>query len=163
MATSDFGRDRLSRRDAGRGDRARSERDRMVAERRGPSRGVREMIATASGLNLIAGIWLIIAPWVLNYVTGDPYWNDVVFGAIVGILALIRMTGAYETAAASVVNLLVGAWLFASAFWLDQSNIAAWNDIILGIVVFVLAALSLSATPAGTRMPATPRRTRRAP
>jgi hypothetical protein len=35
----------------------------------------------ASGLNVLAGIWLIIAPFVLGYDDGDPYWNDIVFGS----------------------------------------------------------------------------------
>jgi SPW repeat len=113
-----------------------------------PQSAWRETIAASSTLNVIAGIWLIIAPWVLGYVAGDPKWNDVVFGAIVGVLALLRTSGIYATAWASAVNLVIGAWLFASAFWLDKSNTAGWNDIILGVIVFVLAAISLSAQPA---------------
>ena len=114
--------------------------------------GWRETIAGAAFLNLIAGIWLIIAPWVLGYAAGDPKWNDVVFGAIIGVLALLRMSGTYATAWASAVNMLIGAWVFISAFWLDKSGTAGANDIILGVIVFVLAAISLSATPErGTR------------
>jgi hypothetical protein len=43
----------------------------------------------ASGLNVLAGIWIIIAPFVLGYDDGDPYWNDLVLGAIVFVLGLI--------------------------------------------------------------------------
>lgn len=126
------------------------ERRPPVDERRPPAdpRGTwRDTIAGASGLNVLAGIWLIIAPWVLGYVAGDPKWNDVVFGAIVGLLALLRLSGVYATAWASGANLLIGIWLFIAAFWLDKSGTASANDIILGIIVFVLAAISLSATP----------------
>lgn len=113
----------------------------------GSNAGWRETVAAISSLNLIAGIWLIIAPWVLGYTAGDPKWNDVVFGAIIAGLALLRTVGIRPTAWASAVNMVIGAWLFASAFWLDSSTQATTNDIILGIVVFVLAAASMSATP----------------
>jgi len=103
-------------------------------------------VATASGLNALAGIWLIIAPFVLGYRTGDPYWNDIVFGAIVLVLGAVRAFGAYRQSWISWVNALVGVWIFVSAFWLDSSGRAIWNDIILGVIVFVLAMLSAGAS-----------------
>src|SRR5437868_13716449 len=57
-----------------------------------PRHDWRSEIVSLSGLNVIAGIWLIIAPWVLGYSGRDPRWNDVVFGIIVGIFALVRAT-----------------------------------------------------------------------
>lgn len=106
----------------------------------------RSDVATASGLNVLAGIWLIIAPFVLGYHGSDPIWNDVVFGAIVAVLALVRVSGAYRASALSWINALIGVWLFISAFWLDKSSTAATNDIILGIIVFVLGLASASAS-----------------
>ncbi len=106
----------------------------------------RSAVRTASGLNLLAGIWLIVAPLVLGYGDGDPYWNDIVFGAIVGVLALARLSGAYRAAWLSWVNALIGAWLFISAWWLDDTSTAAWNDAIAGAVIFVPAIFSASAS-----------------
>jgi hypothetical protein len=103
-------------------------------------------IGVASGLNVLAGIWLIIAPFVLGYDNGDPYWNDIVFGAIVAVLALARVAGAYRAAWMSWLNMLIGAWIFISAFWLDNTANAGTNDIILGAIVFLLALVSASAT-----------------
>ena len=103
-------------------------------------------VAVASGLNVLAGIWLIIAPFVLGYGNGDPYWNDIVFGAIVAVLGLIRVSGAYRASELSWVNALIGVWLFVSAFWLDNTGRAGGNDIVLGIIVFLLAVASASAT-----------------
>jgi hypothetical protein len=102
----------------------------------------RATVMTASGLNVLAGIWLIIAPFVLGYGHGDPYWNDIVFGAIVGVLAIVRMSGAYREHWLSYVNALIGVWIFVSAFWLDSTGRAGWNDIILGAIVFFLGAIS---------------------
>jgi SPW repeat len=110
-----------------------------------PAADWRTTVATASGLNLLAGIWLIIAPFVLGYDNGDPYWNDIVFGAIVGFFALIRMSGAYREEWLSYLNALIGIWIFVSAFWLDATSTAGWNDIILGAIVFILALISATA------------------
>src|SRR3954447_11628988 len=106
-----------------------------------------------SGLNVLAGIWLVIAPWVLGYSNGDPYWNDIVFGAIVGILALVRASGAYRDTWLSWINALIGVWLFVSAWVVDSTGNAGANDIILGIIVFGLAIASAAATPAGRAQP----------
>ena len=108
--------------------------------------GWRDDVMTASGLNILAGIWLIIAPFVLNYSNGDPYWNDIVFGAIVALIGLARVTGAQRASELSWINALIGVWIFISAFWLDDTGRAAWNDVILGIIVFVLAIASASAS-----------------
>jgi hypothetical protein len=108
--------------------------------------GWRGDVFAASGLNVLAGIWLIIAPFVLGYGSGDPYWNDIVFGAIVAVLALVRISGAYRASELSWINALIGVWLFVSAFWLDSTGRAGGNDIILGIIVFLLGIASASAT-----------------
>jgi hypothetical protein len=106
----------------------------------------RDEVMTASGLNVLAGIWLIIAPFVLGYSNGDPYWNDIVFGAIVAVLGLVRVSGAYRASELSWINALIGVWIFISAFWLDNTTTAGWNDIILGVIVFVLGIASASAS-----------------
>jgi hypothetical protein len=112
-----------------------------------PPRGSwRDDVAGAAAINVLAGIWLIIAPFVLGYGSGDPYWNDIVFGAIVVVLAGARALGAYRQAWMSWLNMLIGAWIFISAFWLDATSRASWNDIILGAIIFVLGAVSASAT-----------------
>jgi len=101
---------------------------------------------TPSGLNVLAGIWLIISPWVLGYTDADATWNPVVFGAIVGVLALARVGGLYRETWISWINAAIGVWLFISAFWLADSNQASWNVGILGIVLFLLALWSAAAS-----------------
>lgn len=98
-----------------------------------------------SGLNVLAGIWLIIASWVLGYSRGDPRWNDLVFGIVIALLALVRAAGGVHEQWVSVVNAAVGIWLFVAAVTIDQTATATWNDIILGIVVVALALGSLEA------------------
>ena len=128
--------------------------------RRPPERSDwRSAVVTASGLNIIAGIWLICAPFVLGYDNGDPYWNDIVFGAIVTVLAFARTFGAYGASWMSWLNMLIGAWIVASAFWLDDTSTARVNDIIVGGVIFILGAASATASddPGAVRNTGVPR------
>lgn len=117
----------------------------------------REEIAGASGLNVLAGIWLIISPFVLGYTGADATWNPIVFGAIVGLFALARAGGAYRAEWLSWLNMAIGVWLFISAFWLAHSSQASWNVGIMGVIVFILGGWSAAATDAG-RAAAMPRR-----
>jgi hypothetical protein len=109
-------------------------------------RGWRDAVVLFSGLNALAGVWLIIAPWVLGYEAGDPKWNDVVFGGVIVILALFRAGGAFRDWGLSLFNALVGVWLFVAAFTIDASGVASWNDVILGVIVFVFGIASATAS-----------------
>lgn len=40
-----------------------------------------------SWLNGISGVWMVIAPFILGYATTVSYWNEVIIGAILAILA----------------------------------------------------------------------------
>jgi hypothetical protein len=105
----------------------------------------RERAKTASALNALAGIWLVISPWVLDYVSADHRWNPVVFGGILTLLALARAYAGVEADWIAGVNMAIGAWLLGSAFWLTDSARATWNVGIVGTIVFLLAAYSLMA------------------
>ncbi|HJT77649.1 MAG TPA: SPW repeat protein [Gemmataceae bacterium] len=114
-------------------------------------------IKTASGLNILAGIWLIISPFVLgffHYNQVSPLLNTLIAGVIVLILAACRVGLPYRNAWMSWVNLLLGIWLIISPFFLPEyinTFRATPNDVILGIVVGLLAIWSLAATPAVNR------------
>lgn len=95
--------------------------------------------ASIAGLNLLAGGWLFISHWVLNYSGADPVWNDVIFGIVVAAVALVRMSGGARARFASWLNAAVGVWLFISAFVIASSSAAMTNNIVLGVIVFVLA------------------------
>jgi hypothetical protein len=59
-----------------------------------PSPDWRDTIVLAAGLNLVAGIWLIIAPWVVGYTDADAWWNPIIWilGVIVVSLAVVGLT-----------------------------------------------------------------------
>ncbi len=105
---------------------------------------------TASVLNVIAGIWLIISPFILAFATAaTPLWNTLIVGVIVLILAGIRASDPRNNIGLSWVNLLLGIWLIISPWVLHYGDLrtAVWNDVILGIIVGILAIWSAVSTP----------------
>src|SRR5690606_38736358 len=107
-------------------------------------------IRTASAINLVLGIWLIIAAFTIA-VSEEAYWNDLIVGIIVLILAATRLSRPTEgTKPASWVNAAIGVWLIAAPFILSyETDQEMWNDIIVGVLVLVFAVWSASLTREG--------------
>lgn len=106
-------------------------------------------VKAASGFNIIAGIWLIIAPFVLGYANvAAPLWNELIVGALVLVLAAVRVGNPARYTGLSWANLVLGLWLIAAPFVLQYWGLgrAMWNEIIMGIIVAALAASSASMT-----------------
>ncbi len=96
--------------------------------------------------SLVLGAWLLVSPWLLGF-AGTAQWNAMVIGAIVVIVTLgaLMEWHAWE----EWVDMLVGLWLVISpwvlgfAFGADGALVAAaWNAILVGAGVAVLAAWS---------------------
>ena len=67
-----------------------------------------------SWINIVLGIWVIVSAFVLASHSSKAIWNNVVVGAVVGILALIRW-GMHQMGW-SWLNLILGMWLVISPF-----------------------------------------------
>jgi hypothetical protein len=110
---------------------------------------------TASGINVLLGIWLIASPWVFDYGGRFAVVSSVMAGALIAIVAANRLASLRSTAGLSGVNLLLAVWTIASP-WLCgyAANIGAVLDnVILGVVVAALAVFSGSATVAAEKHP----------
>lgn len=109
-------------------------------------------VKTASGLNLLAGIWLFVSPWVYGAYTSANAWNSWIVGAVIVILAAIRLSRPIAaTAAASWVNCLLGIWTFVSPWIYGYTGNEGRfiNSLAVGIIVFLLGIWS--ATTSQTR------------
>ena len=96
---------------------------------------------SVSSMNILFGLWLIIAPFVLGYSRFKiAMWNDIILGVLIGIFALVRSWKS-EAAMPSWINVLGGIWLIIAPFVLDYGiqTTPRWNDIILGILVIIFA------------------------
>ncbi len=109
----------------------------------------------ASVLNVLAGIWLIISPWVLGFVLAPAaFWSTLLVGIAVLVLAAIRLatTG---TSGLSWVNLLLGIWLIISPFALAFTAVQAamGNAIFLGILVGIFSLWAALGAQTTTTVP----------
>lgn len=113
-----------------------------------PLAGNHEQIVLASGANLLLGLWLIAAPFVLTYTAANARGNDVIFGIIIATIAAVRVFGAYRSAWLSWINVVLGAWLIIAPFVLGYGGHThpMWNDVIVGILVAAFGVWSALAT-----------------
>lgn len=104
-------------------------------------------VKKASGLNLLLGLWLVIAPFLLSYATSASRGNDITIGVIIALLAAFRLLGAYRAAWLSWLNALLGIWLIVGPFILGyDSSSALWNDVIVGLFIAFLGLWSATAS-----------------
>lgn len=108
-------------------------------------------VRTASGLNILAGLWLVIAPFVLVYATTAGVWNSVIVGLLVAILAGIRAFRPGSPAWMSWANVVLGFWVIIAPFIFAYATFDArlWNNIIVGIIIAALGAWSAMSTSRG--------------
>jgi len=110
---------------------------------------MRSRVMFFSLMNLFAGLWLLVAPYALNYRSGSAaYANDLFFGAVITVLAGVRLLGAYRSAWISWIIALIGVWLIVAPFVLGylESN-PRYNDIITGAFVVIFAVASALSSP----------------
>jgi hypothetical protein len=113
----------------------------------------RTQVQWASGLNLLAAIWLFISAFAV-YAHGSMMTNNVILGIVIGVLAAIRLAGAYDQAWVSWLNALLGVWVVVSPwavmgtgpFGPTQAMII--NNCITGGVIIALSCWSAIATNA---------------
>ena len=102
---------------------------------------------TASGINVLLGIWLILSPWVYGYATGASAaatWNSVVLGVLVIICAANRWGAPRSSPGFSWANVVFGIWAIISpwVYGLSGDLAAMWNSVIAGILIALLAIWS---------------------
>ncbi len=107
---------------------------------------------------LVFGVWLFVSPfWMAGYAsTGSvAAWNSYVLGVLVfgfGWAALATARRWEEW-----VQLVLGVWLviapFVLAFWGNEHG-AAWNQIVLGVLIGLDAIWALNAPPMSQRITA---------
>lgn len=106
-------------------------------------------VRAASGLNILLGLWLILAPWALAYsVIETATWNSVIVGLAVTLLAAIRLANPLRFEALSWLNFALGLWLILSPFLLNFQEVdsAMWNSVVVGLIILVPSAWSAAAS-----------------
>jgi uncharacterized membrane protein len=104
---------------------------------------------TLNWLVAVAGLWEILAPFILGYsVTAVAMWNAIIIGVVLIVLAVIAALHEQVSVDRTLdwVNAALGLWLILAPFILGYSAVAAamWNDIVVGLIVIVLAVWATS-------------------
>jgi hypothetical protein len=140
------------RRDAVTDSRLVSDRDNSSAAdaRRGDISAKGQQFILSSWADLAAGLWLVIAPFVMTYSSYIPRAraNELIIGALVASMGATRVFGNYRSGRLnqliSGLNVLPGIWLIAAPFVLDYSDMARplWTDLITGVAIILFSAWS---------------------
>lgn len=98
-------------------------------------------VQTATGLNILAGIWLLISPFIVSGFGSTSTANNVVCGIVIGLIATTRWVAMPDTPVPSWMNAILGLWVLVSPWLLGFSTRMGptWNNVILGIIVVCLA------------------------
>ncbi|MEU4245748.1 SPW repeat protein [Actinoplanes sp. NPDC026619] len=103
-----------------------------------------DLTQTPSAFVVLAGLWLTCTPLFAGSTEGYPWGNDTGTGLMIATLATIRVARPGRTARLSVVNIVLGGWLITAPFVLGFTQLlgVAWNDMIVGVLVMMLAGTS---------------------
>ncbi|MEU8817141.1 SPW repeat protein [Actinoplanes sp. NPDC048796] len=110
------------------------------------------MTAT-SVFTVLAGVWIALTPLFAPDLPAYAATSDVATGAAVAVLASIRLLMPRRTAPLGVLLTLLGAWLVAAPFVLGYGHhpAAAWNNIVVGVLVTMFAGVSVAAMLSSAR------------
>lgn len=102
------------------------------------SRSMRDFAAeasTASGSNILLGIWLIDSHWVFDASGRSATVSSVLVGALIALFAAIRLASLHNSAGVSGLNLLLAFWTVCSRWALGYASNAdaLVNDVIAGV------------------------------
>ena len=95
-------------------------------------------------VNIVAGLGLLLSPWYLGY-AAETYaaWNAWIVGAAVTLIAVAALFAFHQVE--EWANVVLGLWAVIAPWALGFSAVAAatWAHVVAGLVVAVLAAISL--------------------
>jgi hypothetical protein len=106
-------------------------------------------VATASGLDVLAGAWLVISPFVLAFSSmNGARVNNIALGIVIGLISLFRVFNPRVGSGLSWLNALFGIWVVVSPWVVgfSRTQTAMVNNVVTGAVVVVLAVWSALAS-----------------
>jgi hypothetical protein len=98
-------------------------------------------LRTAAGINAVVGLWLFASPWIYSVHPLTNSWNDWIVGAIIVLFSGILFSHPVSARGLSFLNMLLGAWVFASPWIFNYTHSVGWfaNSLCVGAIVFILS------------------------
>jgi general stress protein CsbA len=98
-------------------------------------------------INIVLGIWLVMAPPLLGYLDANAWTNDRLLGVLVALTAGVAL----YFPRVRFLNASLGVWLIIAPFVLGYiGSRAITNDIVVGIAVAVISFIPSRALPRRT-------------
>lgn len=114
-------------------------------------------IRTASTLNILAAIWLIIAPFVLGFTGTAVATSSYIVGILVAVMAFIRVSTPLQAPWMSWVNGVLGVWTLLTPYIFGYFLAStAWSTVITGIIITGLGVWSAGEAHVKLNQRATP-------
>lgn len=104
-------------------------------------------VRVASGITILLGVWLIASPWVFVYSGRLAVLNALSVGALIAMLAAIRLALVQLSLVVNRVNVALGFWTIISP-WVSgyvANKPAVANNIMVGVLVMSLSIWSARA------------------
>jgi hypothetical protein len=108
----------------------------------------KQNVKTANWLIVMAGIWLIIAPFILGFRGTILSMNDVITGIVIAMISLIAIGMPEESAWMNWVSAFLGVWILITSFLMASIGIAGmWNNLIIGVITVTLGIWGAMSMP----------------
>lgn len=115
-------------------------------------------IKTVNWLIVLAGLWLILAPFFLGFSGTILSMNDVITGVVIAMVSLVAIGLPEDSKWINWISALLGVWIFITPFFMALVGTAGmWNNLIVGSVTIILGiwgTMSISSpSSSSTQMP----------
>lgn len=99
-------------------------------------------LTISSALLILLGLWLLASPYILGFAWHpEAWWNAVIIGLSLFILALLRFSAPKRFKALHWTAVVIGGWIFISPFVADYIALTAafYNAMICGALILAVA------------------------
>jgi tetrahydromethanopterin S-methyltransferase subunit C len=108
-----------------------------------PTVGFAQHVVAVGVATILAGLFLAIAPFLLDYVSDAAAINAIACGALAIFLGVLRFAGVRHPAV-GYVQVALGIWLVVASVLFGELAREAWIARSIGVMIFFLGLLGLA-------------------
>lgn len=105
----------------------------------------RAHLRTPLSVEMLAGIWLILSPFLLPNINTEALWSFLITGIVIFGAAITQRRDA-DTRWPTWITMLAGIWLVLAPLIVPYTSTATWNGMITGVVVLGMSLWAMQET-----------------